>query len=575
MKPMNTPAYSLFNYALLQAAQQSDIEAVTDCLEHGAYLDVTDTVGRTPLMLACANRFKGTEAVVQLLLTCGANPAHRDMQDQTCAHVAAASGNCRVLDMLKSTGMHLDSFDLHHETPLHMSNDPQCTALLLGAGARIHAESKTGATPLHAAMRQGDVGNIELLLQYGANPNGLNKAGVNAIAMAWEQSRHDILHLFYRYSPVHAEPVSPDSDSRGFESWLANALQGTPHAFIPGGVEAPGHDPAATTLSLSSDEAYLPYFDMAELEQALKKPMDEERPRYLKQMREKGPLRVLKKIPERFDMTPLRENFPNFDKVTEFLEKQVALCRLSPKKVAAFMPVLLLGDPGVGKTRYLLEVSKLLGLEFGLVQCGGVSANFVISGSTTSWKNGKPGKIHTTLRDGQTINPIIMLDEIDKLQGSMDYDAHGPLYQLLEHKTAQAFQDECIDLPMDCSHIIWAATANNLHMIPDPIVSRLVVIDVPTPSGEALGRVTRSIYRDILEEHQDTWGGRFSSELGEDVISAVNSLTPRDIRKQLLSACGNAALTAGRRGNFEGSLALQLHDMDALPKSQRAARVGF
>jgi ATP-dependent Lon protease len=399
-----------------------------------------------------------------------------------------------------------------------------------------------------------------------------------------------MLRLLHRYSMRDgAAALAGSADD--FDGWLAASLRGTPadpgsHHPLPEAAQArkpPFPWLRKDTVELDPEDAevsggpgLLPYYDRAELEQALAQPMDDERPKYLKQMRARGPYRFLRRVPSDFDFSGLRENFPNFDEVSDFIERQVDLCRLSPNKAAAFQPLLLLGDPGVGKTRYLLEVSSLLGLEFNLIQCGGVSANFVLSGSTTSWKNGKPGKIHTALRDGKTINPVIMLDEIDKLNGSLDYDAHGPLYQLLEKKTAKAFQDECIELPMDCSRIIWVATANNLHAIPEAIVSRLVVLDVPAPSGEGLRRVAKSIYRDILAEFSDAWGGMFAPALPESVLAEISTNTPREIRKRLLCACGNAAsrhLREGRAG--ESAVTLLPRDLDVLPACQHVRGPGF
>jgi ATP-dependent Lon protease len=574
--------YSVYSYALLQAAAQSDLEAVSGCLDHGAYVEATDALGRTPIILASGQCYPNTGKIVGLLLAHNANPAHHDNHNETACHAAAAAGNDQVLHILKAAGAPMDACSLDLNTPAHLAKNARCTSVLLSSGARVYLENKAGNLPIMEAVLRGDIESVELQLQYGAKPLRRNKAGVNAISMAWDLKQSAVMLLFYRYSQGPGlTALSFDTNSSDFGVWLTGALRNTPSDLgvrqQPGVqvVSGPGPVSAAAGVQLSADETMLPYFDMAELERALKMPMDEDRPKYLEQMKSRGEMRVLKRVPDSFDFSELRENFPNFDKVSNFLEQQIDLCRLAPNKVAAFQPMLLLGDPGVGKTRYLLEVSALLNLEFSLIQCGGVSANFVLSGSTTSWKNGKPGKIHTVLRDGRTINPVIMLDEVDKLNGSSDYDAHGPLYQLLEKKTAKSFQDECIEVPMDCTHVIWVSTANHLHMIPDAIVSRLVVIDVPAPEGEGLIRVAKSIYRDILAEFADTWGGRFTSALAEEVLEQVRSSTPREIRKQFLAACGNAAMRHARQGNSGGLVEITVPDLGCLPSSQHGRRPGF
>ena len=564
--------WSVFSYALLQAAAQGDIEAVSDCLEHGAYIDVTDPLGKSPLILASSTPYKSANKVVTMLLACDANVSHHDNHNNTAVHKASEAGNYPILVQLKNAGAPMDSCNLSMQTPLHFSKNKDITALLMMNGTKIHAEDISGNTPLINFTLRNDIQSAEILLKYNANPITRNKHGINAVSIAWEHKLTEMLHLFYQYNTKNHVPTDGSDD---FEHWLTIALVNTPSAFHRDNEKAYATRTDKQTIILTSEEESIPYFSLMDLEKELKKPMDEDRPRYLKQMKEAGNMRILKQVPDSFNFDTLRKNFPNFDKVSDFLECQIELCRLSPKKIAAFQPMLLLGDPGVGKTRYLLEVSKLLNLEFGLVQCGGVSANFIMSGSSTSWKNGKPGKIHTTIRDGKTINPIIMLDEVDKLAGSVDYDAHGPLYQLLEKRTALTFQDECIDIPMDCSHIIWVATANHINMIPEAIISRLIVIDIPTPSGEQLIQITKSIYGDVISEHLDTWGERFNPELHRDVLETVNELTPREIRKLLLTACGNAALRSSKRGNFTGQVNITVEDFGTILKSNKQKKIGF
>jgi ATP-dependent Lon protease len=365
--------------------------------------------------------------------------------------------------------------------------------------------------------------------------------------------------------PKTEPPASQDS----FQHWLQNELKGTSagEPFEAGPGEASQSPPVLT------DQVEVPYFDMDRLTAEMGSPMDGDRMRYLQHMKKTGNLRRLRRIPDQFDFSRLRDNFPNFSDVSDFLARQVELCRLSPKRLAAFQPLLLLGDPGIGKTRYIFEVSRMLGLEFAVVQCGGVTASFVLSGSCTSWHGGKPGKVHTTLRDGATANPIILLDEIDKLSGASDYDPHGPLYQLLEKKTARVFVDEAIDLPMDASHIIWVATANALPAIPEAILSRLVVIDVPAPAAEHIPQIATSIYGDILDEHESTWGMAFSRSLDAWVMEKLVGLTPRDIRKHLLAACGNAALRLLDTPK-SGPIALSPEDLAGLP-GRRSRGMGF
>lgn len=567
--------FSVYSYALLQAAAQADIETVIECLGHQADTEVTDSEDRTPLMLACAQKYRHAPAVIKLLIEHQANVSHRDNRNNTCAHLAAAAGNLAALTLLKAAHAPLDDCNMDLRTPLHLSINPQATAFLIREGARCYLEDKAGCLPIFTATQQGNVENVVVHLQHGGKPFSRNREGLSAAAVAWHRQDLDLLNAMHKYTTLPGAQAEGLADL-DFENWLLRALAGTPYELHRTSVSATALEvapvvPGPNVVTFRQEEKAYPYFEMDALEALRKQPTDEDQKRFLQKMAERGNMRVLKHVPDKLDLSVLHEKFPNFDAVTTFLEEQVTLCRLSPQKIASFQPLMMLGEPGVGKTRYMVEVSRLLNLEFSLVQCGGVSANFVISGSTTSWKNGKPGKIHTTLRDGYTLNPIVMLDEIDKLKGSEDYDPHGPLYQLLENRTARMFQDECVEVPMDCSHFIWIATANYIDQIPEAILSRLVVVDVPKPEGDQLAQVARSVYLDILADAKDkgTWGSLFSPELDPAVIKALGDKTPREMRKTLLAACGKAAIRVAKatRGTpSAATLCLTVEDMDALPQ---------
>lgn len=577
----DTMQYSVYSYALLQAAAQADMRAMAECLENGAHPDVSDPAGRTSLMLTCGRTSRAAKAVVELLLSWKASTACLDARNRCAAHEAASAGNAEALLLLKGAGAQLDTLDIDLNSPLHLTSSPHCAAILLQSGARCFIENRSGHTPLMEAVLRDDIPCIKTHIRYGARPLARNREGVNAASIAWDLDLHEVLNVLYLFTATSDE----SGELEPFDSWLRAALRGTPSDLSMYPEDCPTWLPEYPVVSdlLDGDAGSMtsgpsrpvtrPYFATSELEKALAAPMDDDRPKYLKKMQAAGHLRVLNRIPDTLSFSALRRDFPNFDKATDFLEREVALCRLAESKVAEFRPILLLGDPGVGKTRYLLEVSKLLALEFALIQCGDVSANFVLSGSTTSWKNGKPGKIHVTLRDGQSMNPIIVLDEIDKMTGSRDHDAHGPLYQLLERKTACCFQDECIEVPMDCSAVIWFATANQLGSIPEAIVSRLRVIDVPAPSGDGLLQVCRSVYRDILEEHRDTWGESFARELSDAVLACLGMRTPREIRKCLLSACGKAALRQDKDATLSRPISLTPADVQDAESSRKT--IGF
>ena len=264
--------------------------------------------------------------------------------------------------------------------------------------------------------------------------------------------------------------------------------------------------------------------------------------------------RMIDKGPERFQVKPsglpamahLYDELPNFHAVLDDLKRQLALCSDS-RDALEITPMLLLGPPGVGKTHFAREMAQLLGTGMGFVSMSSLTAGWVLSGASSQWKGAKAGKVFETLVDGQYANPVMVVDEIDKTGGEHAYDPLGSLYSLLEHDTAHTFIDEFAEVPIDASQVIWVATANDARGIPDPILNRMNVFDIEMPDDEAARKIASKLYRSIRAEHD--WGKRFEPELREDVLDALSHCAPREMRRALMTAFGNAKLDA--RGVLE------------------------
>lgn len=257
--------------------------------------------------------------------------------------------------------------------------------------------------------------------------------------------------------------------------------------------------------------------------------------------------RMLEKGPDRFQVKPsglpamehLYDELPNFHEVLDDLRRQLALCSDS-RDALEITPMLLLGPPGVGKTHFAREVSQLLGTGLGFVSMSSMTAGWLLSGASSQWKGARPGKVFETLVDGQYANPVMVIDEIDKAGGEHAYDPLGSLYSLLEHDTAHAFTDEFAEVPIDASQVIWVATANEARAIPDPILNRVNVFEIEMPDEAAARKIAAKLYRSICAAHD--WGKRFAPELDEPVLEALSGLAPREMRRALMTAFGNAKL---------------------------------
>ncbi len=238
----------------------------------------------------------------------------------------------------------------------------------------------------------------------------------------------------------------------------------------------------------------------------------------------------------------LTEELPNFAEPIEHVLRALALACASSDPVEV-TPMLLLGDPGIGKTHFARRIAELLGTRHQLVPMNALTAGWVLSGASSQWKGSKPGKVFEALVDGEYANPVVVLDEIDKAAARAQYDPLGALYSLLEHDTAQAFTDEYSEVALDCSAIVWVATANDASSIPEPILNRMDVFEVPSPDEAGCRSIARKLYEEARSAHD--WGRHFEPELREGTLSALAAMGPREMRRTLASAFGAARL-AGR-----------------------------
>ncbi|OCB03452.1 hypothetical protein BBC27_07775 [Acidithiobacillus ferrivorans] len=259
-------------------------------------------------------------------------------------------------------------------------------------------------------------------------------------------------------------------------------------------------------------------------------------------------------------------DFPHFREVTQYLYGQLLIHaenRVAPGGVApvaasmadtgqplTFPPLLLLGEAGIGKTTYLRRVARDLHLPFAMQSMAGVSGGFVLTGSDSGWKTSKPGWIFLTFLELHTLNPILMLDEVDKASsgGGNHQNVQEVLLTLLERDTATRFVDEYLSyLQVDLSRVSFVATANDRSGMSAPLLSRFQVMEVPTPSHVQRRTIARNVYLDMVASMGLT---RVMQPMISDATldAVLNGTTGngnlRDLRGVLRVALGNAMIRA-------------------------------
>jgi ATP-dependent Lon protease len=278
-------------------------------------------------------------------------------------------------------------------------------------------------------------------------------------------------------------------------------------------------------------------------------------------MKRAGSLRYVVKPRGIDSLDALYGECPNFGPVIDDVKKQLALA-ISGDQPVSFTPILLLGEPGLGKTHFARRLAEVLGTGFELVSMSSLTAGWILSGASSQWTNAKPGKVAEALLNGEFANPLFLLDEIDKATGDSRYDPLGALYGLLEPVTARRFRDEFVDVEIDASNVLWIATANDAAAIPEPILSRMNVYTIERPDAEGARAIAAGIYRDLLARH----GWKFEAAPRADVLGRLGELPPRAMRKAIVDAMGTAKL-AGRDH-------VEVSDLSqSAPKSR--PRIGF
>lgn len=239
----------------------------------------------------------------------------------------------------------------------------------------------------------------------------------------------------------------------------------------------------------------------------------------------------------------LDEDHYGLKKVKTRIIEQLAVMKL--KNMQAGSILLFVGPPGTGKTSVGQSIAKALGREYTRISLGGVRDEADIRGHRRTYIGAMPGRIIDSIRKCNSNNPVMVLDEVDKLMQSWNGDPSSALLEVLDPEQNSTFTDHYLNVPYDLSNVFFLCTANTVDTIPEPLLNRMEVIDFRGYSQPEKREIAK---RHLLPKALKAAGLKAKqlkiSDSAMDIIISEYTMESgvRGLKKRLDSLCRSAAV---------------------------------